>query len=53
MANINYWMDVLLCGLIVIWQIIKALGISILIQFVFYRFFHFNIYKQLLKLFDI
>ena len=49
----SYILDVILCGLITIWQIIKALGIGILIQFISYKVFNFNIYKNLLRILDI
>lgn len=47
---IEYWLDVCLCGLVVIAEIIGAIAIALLIQFIFYKVFKINLYKNLCKL---
>ena len=47
---IIYWLDVMLCSLVVIAKVVKAIGIALLVQFIFYKVFKINLYKELDKL---
>lgn len=47
---IEYLLDVYLCGLVVIAEVIGAMAIAILFQYVFYKVFKINLYKNLCKL---
>ena len=49
---ISYWLDVILCSLVVIAKVVQAIGIALLIQFIFYKFFKINLYKSFWKLSD-
>lgn len=43
---ISYWLDVILCSLVVITKVIEAIVISLLLQFIFYKVFKINLYKS-------
>lgn len=47
---ISYWLDVILCSLVVITKVVQAIGIALLVQFIFYKVFKINLYKNLCKL---
>ena len=47
---IEYLLDVYLCGLVVLAELIGAMAIAILFQYVFYKVFKINLYKNLCKL---
>lgn len=47
---ISYWLDVILCSLVVIAKVVQAIGIALLVQFIFYKVFKINLYKNLCKL---
>ena len=47
---IEYLLDVYLCGLVVLAELIGAMAIAILSQYVFYKVFKINLYKNLCKL---
>ena len=47
---ISYWLDVMLCSLVVIAKVVQAIGIALLVQFIFYKVFKINLYKSLCKL---
>ena len=47
---ISYWLDIMLCSLVVIAKVVKAIGIALLVQFIFYKVFKINLYKELDKL---
>ena len=47
---ISYWLDVILCSLVVIAKVVQAMGIALLVQFIFYKVFKINLYKSLCKL---
>ena len=47
---IEYLLDVYLCGLVVITKVVQDIGIALLVQFIFYKVFKINLYKELDKL---
>lgn len=47
---IEYLLDIYLCGLVVLVEVIGAMAIAILFQYVFYKVFKINLYKNLCKL---
>ena len=47
---ISYWLDVMLCSLVVIAKVVQAIGIALLLHFIFYKVFKINLYKSLCKL---
>lgn len=47
---IEYLLDVYLCGLVVLAELIGAMLIGILTQYIFYKVFKINLYKNLCKL---
>ena len=49
---INYWLDVILCSLVVITKVVQAIGIALLVQFIFYKVFKINLYKSFWKFLD-
>lgn len=49
---ISYWLDVILCSLVVITKVVQAIGIALLIQFIFYKVFKINLYKRFWKFSD-
>lgn len=49
---IEYLLDVYLCGLVVLAKAVQAIGIALLVQFIFYKVFKINLYKSFWKLSD-
>lgn len=49
---ISYWLDVMLCSLVVIAKVVQAMGIALLVQFIFYKVFKINLYKSFWKFSD-
>ena len=49
---ISYWLDVILCSLVVIAKVVQAIGIALLVQFIFYKVFKINLYKSFWKFLD-
>ena len=49
---ISYWLHVMLCSLVVIAKVVQAIGIALLIQFIFYKVFKINLYKSFWKFSD-
>lgn len=49
---IEYLLDVYLCGLVVITKVVQAIGIALLVQFIFYKVFKINLYKSFWKFSD-
>lgn len=49
---ISYWIDVMLCSLVVIAKVVQAIGIALLVQFIFYKVFKINLYKSFCKFSD-
>lgn len=47
---IEYLLDIYLCGIVVIAELIGAILIGILTQYIFYKVFKINLYKNLCKL---
>ena len=46
---ISYWLDVMLCSLVVITKVVQAIGIALLVQFIFYKVFKINLYKNIIR----
>ena len=44
---ISYWLDVMLCGMVVLGRLVQAIVIAILLQYIFYKVFKINLYKSL------
>lgn len=49
---ISYWLDVMLCGMVVLGRLVQAIGIALLVQFIFYKVFKINLYKSFWKFSD-
>lgn len=49
---ISYWLDLMLCSLVVIAKVVQAIGIALLVQFIFYKVFKINLYKSFWKFSD-
>lgn len=49
---ISYWLDVMLCSLVVITKVVQVIGIALLVQFIFYKVFKINLYKSFWKFLD-
>lgn len=47
---IEYLLDIYLCGMVVIAELIGVMLIGILTQYIFYKVFKINLYKNLCKL---
>lgn len=47
---ISYWLDVMLCGMVVLGRLVQAIAMGILTQYIFYKVFKINLYKNLCKL---
>lgn len=47
---IEYLLDIYLCGLVVLVEVIGAMAIALVIQGIFYKVFKINLYKNLCKL---
>ena len=49
---ISYLLDIFLCSLVVIAKVVQAIGIALLVQFIFYKVFKINLYKSFWKFSD-
>ena len=49
---ISYLLDIFLCSLVVITKVVQAIGIALLLQFIFYKVFKINLYKSFCKFSD-
>ena len=49
---ISYWLDVMLCSLVVLGRLIEAIVIAILLQYTFNKFLNINLFKSFWKLSD-
>ena len=49
---ISYLLDIFLCSLVVITKVVQAIGIALLVQFIFYKVFKINLYKSFWKFLD-
>lgn len=49
---ISYCLDLMLCSLVVITKVVQAIGIALLVQFIFYKVFKINLYKSFWKFSD-
>ncbi len=49
---ISYWLDVMLCSLVVLGRLVQAITIGILTQYIFYKVFKINLYKSFCKFLD-
>ncbi len=46
---INYWLDVIACSLVVLFEVIGSIGLAMLIQLISYQCFGINLYQKLNK----
>lgn len=44
----SYWLDVLLCGLVTLGELIGVMLLAALIQIIFYKIFRINLYKKII-----
>ena len=49
---INYWLDVALCGLVVLVKLVGAIALAIVVQFIFVKMFRINPVLRFLKFLD-
>ena len=49
---INYWLDVTLCGLVVLVKLVGAIALAIAVQFIFVKMFRINLVLRFLKFLD-
>ena len=49
---ISYWLDIMLCSLVVLGRLIQAIVIAILLQYTFNKFLNINLFKSFWKLSD-
>lgn len=49
---ISYWLDVMLCGMVVLGRLVQAIVIAILLQYTFNKFLNINLFKSFWKLSD-
>ena len=49
---ISYWLDVMLCGMVVLGRFVQAIVIAILLQYTFNKFLNINLFKSFWKLSD-
>lgn len=49
---ISYWLDVMLCSLVVLGRLVQAIVIAILLQYTFNKFLNINLFKSFWKLSD-
>lgn len=45
----SYWLDVLLCGLVTLGELIGVILLAVLTQIIFYKIFRINLYKKIIK----
>ena len=46
---IDYWLDVILCCMTVVLELIVVFGLAMLIQLISYQCFGINIYQRIIK----
>lgn len=46
---INYWLDVILCCMTVVLELIGVIGLALLIQLISYQIFGINPYQRIIK----
>lgn len=44
----SYWLDVLLCGLVTLGELIGVMLLAVLTQIIFYKIFRINLYKKII-----
>lgn len=44
----SYWLDVLLCGLVTLGELIGVILLAVLTQIIFYKIFRINLYKKII-----
>ena len=49
---ISYWLDIMLCRLVVLGRLVQAIVIAILLQYTFNKFLNINLFKSFWKLSD-
>lgn len=49
---ISYWLDGMLCGMVVLGRLVQAIVIAILLQYTFNKFLNINLFKSFWKLSD-
>lgn len=49
---INYWLDVALCSLVVLVELVGAIALAIAVQFIFVKMFKINPVLRFLKFLD-
>lgn len=49
---IEYLLDVMLCGMVVLGRLVQAIVIAILLQYTFNKFLNINLFKSFWKLSD-
>lgn len=49
---ISYWLDVMLCGMVVLGRLVQAIVIAIILQYTFNKFLNINLFKSFWKLSD-
>lgn len=49
---ISYWLDIMLCSLVVLGRLVQAIVIAILLQYTFNKFLNINLFKSFWKLSD-
>ena len=49
---INYWLDVALCGLVVLVKLVGTIALAIAVQFIFVKMFRINLVLRFLKFLD-
>lgn len=49
---INYYLDIALCGMMLIAEIFGAIVLALAVQLIFYRVFKINLYKTILRKLD-
>lgn len=46
---ISYWLDVMLCGMVVLGRLVQAIVIAIVLQYTFNKFLNINLFKSFWK----
>lgn len=49
---ISYWLDIMLCSLVVLGRLVQAIVIAIILQYTFNKFLNINLFKSFWKLSD-
>lgn len=47
---ISYWLDVMLCGMVVLGRLVQAIVIAIILQYTFNKFLNINLFKSFWKI---